>query len=96
MVLREIQKKGFDGEITIVRAFLRELRRASSFKTPYIRFESDPGEQMQVDWGHFNTMEYGETRRKLYALAVIESHSRMLHVTFTHSQEETRDIQIMH
>ncbi len=88
VVLREIKKKRFVGEITLVRTFLRELRRTSSFKTPYIRFESDPGEQMQVDWGHFNTIEYGETKRKLYALAVIESHSRMLHVTFTHSQKQ--------
>ena len=88
VVLRQIEDKGFDGEITVVRAYLRELRRTSIYKEPFIRFESDPGEQMQVDWGHFNSLEYGTTKRKLYALAVIESHSRMLYVFFTHSQKQ--------
>lgn len=88
VVLREIRAKGYDGEITLVRVYLRELRRSAVSRIPYIRFESDPGEQMQIDWGHFNTLEYGSTKRKLYALAVIESHSRMLHVTFTHSQKQ--------
>jgi len=88
VVLRQITDKGFDGEITIVRAYLRELRRLSMYKEPFIRFESEPGEQMQVDWGHFNSLEYDLTRRKLYALAVIESHSRMLYVFFTHSQKQ--------
>jgi transposase len=88
VVLRLIQKKGFAGEITIVRAYLRELRRTTIYKKPFIRFESDPGVQMQVDWGHFNFLEYGTTKRKLYALAVIESHSRMLYVFFTHSQKQ--------
>lgn len=88
VVLRQIKDKGFNGEITIVRGYLRELRRASIYKEPFIRFESDPGEQMQVDWGHFNFLEYGTTKRKLYALAVIESHSRMLYVFFAHSQKQ--------
>ncbi len=88
VVLRLIKAKGFEGEITLIRAYLRELRRLSIYKEPFIRFESEPGEQMQVDWGHFNSLEYGRTRRKLYALAVIESHSRMLYVFFTHSQKQ--------
>ncbi len=88
VVLRQIKAKGFKGEITIVRTYLRELRRLSIYKEPFIRFESDPGEQMQVDWGHFNVLDYGSTKRKLYALAVIESHSRMLYVFFTHSQKQ--------
>lgn len=88
VVLREIAQRGFDGEITLVRSYLREQRRAATHKTPYIRFESEPFEQMQVDWGHFSTLVYGQTKRKLYALVVVESHSRMLHVTFTHSQKQ--------
>jgi len=43
---------------------------------------------MQVDWGHFDALSYGATKRKLYALAVIESYSRMLYVQFTHSQRQ--------
>lgn len=88
VVLRQIQEKGFDGEISILRDFLRNIRGQSSTRQAYSRFESDPGQQMQVDWGHFGTISYGKTKRKLYGLAVIESHSRMLYVTFTHSQKQ--------
>lgn len=88
VVLRQIQKKGFDGEISILRDFLRKIRGQSLKKQAYSRFESEPGQQMQVDWGHFGTISYGKTKRKLYGLAVIESHSRMLYVSFTHSQKQ--------
>jgi hypothetical protein len=33
-------------------------------------------------------MAYGNTKRKLYALAAIESYSRMLYIEFTHSQKQ--------
>lgn len=87
VVLNLIKDKGFDGEITIVRDYLRHLRGHMK-KQAFIRFESKPGQQMQIDWGHFGSLPYGDSSRKLYALAVIESHSRMLHVSFTHSQKQ--------
>ena len=88
VVLRQIKEKGFDGEITIVRDYLRTLKQDTISKQAFIRFESNPGQQMQIDWGHFGSLGYGKTLRKLYALAVIESHSRMLHISFTHSQKQ--------
>ena len=88
VVLRQIEGKGFEGEITIVRDYLRNIRRYASGKQAFIRFESDPGVQMQIDWGHFGALAYEGSRRKLYALAIIESHSRMLYVAFTHSQRQ--------
>jgi len=88
VVLQRLQQQGFDGKITIVRDLLLRLRGQRLYRTPYIRFESPPGEQMQIDWGHFGHLQYGQTKRKLYALAVIESYSRMLYVHFTHSQKQ--------
>jgi transposase len=88
VILQRIRKKGFDGEITIVRDMLRKLRGKAMNRQPFIRFESQPGEQVQVDWGHMGTLTYGENRRKLYALAVLEGHSRMLYVFFSHSQQQ--------
>lgn len=87
VILNMINDKGFDGEITIVRDYLRHLRGRRS-QQAFIRFESRPGDQMQIDWGHFGSLSYGDSARKLYALAVIESHSRMLYVCFTHSQNQ--------
>ncbi|EMS79977.1 IS21 family transposase [Desulfotignum phosphitoxidans] len=86
VVLQHIRVKGFTGEITIVRDYLKQIRHDK--KQAFIRFESRPGEQFQIDWGHFGSLTYGKSSRKLYALAVIESHSRMLFVVFTHSQNQ--------
>jgi transposase len=86
VVLQHIRVKGFAGEITIVRDYLRELR--TDKKQAFIRFESRPGEQFQIDWGHFGSLTYGKSSRKLYALVVIECHSRVLFVVFTHSQNQ--------
>jgi transposase len=88
VVLQRIQDKGFDGEITIVRDMLRQLRGRQQNRQAFIRFESEPGEQIQIDWGHFPGITYGANRRKLYALAVVEGHSRMLYVYFSHSQRQ--------
>jgi len=89
VVLQRLQEKGFDGRITIVRDYLQKQRGAVlKNRQPFIRFESSPGQQMQIDWGHFDALIYGTNKRKLYALAVMESYSRMLYVQFTHSQRQ--------
>ena len=88
VILRRIQALGYKGKITILRDYLREQRGQIKQKKAYIRFESKPGEQIQVDWAHFGVIPYGETNRKLYALVVIESYSRMMYVEFTHSQNQ--------
>lgn len=89
VVLQRISAKGFDGQITIVRDFLRQLRGRRKTRQPFIRFETKPGEQVQVDWGHFPGISYDGCTRKLYALAVVEGYSRMLYVHFSHSQEQS-------
>ena len=88
VVLQRIREKGFDGEITIVRDMLRKVRGKVKNRQPFIRFESQPGEQVQIDWGHMGTLTYGENKRKLYGLAVLEGNSRMLYVFFSHSQQQ--------
>jgi transposase len=89
VVMQHLVKDGFGGKITIVRDYLRQLRGKRKQRIAYTRFESAPGEQMQVDWGHFGSLPYGDTRRKLYALVVVEAFSRMLYVRFTHSQKQS-------
>jgi transposase len=88
VVLQRIRDKGFAGEITIVRALLRQLRGQLSKRQAFIRFETEPGVQLQIDWGHFASLIYGDSHRKLYALAVVEGYSRMLYVYFSHSQKQ--------
>ena len=88
VVLQNLAQNGFDGRITIVRDYLRTVRGSRIKRKAFTRFESPPGKQMQVDWGHFGSLPYGDTRRKLYALAVVEAFSRMMFVRFTHSQNQ--------
>jgi len=88
VVLQRLQKQGFDGKITILRDYLQNTRGQIKYREPFIRFESPPGKQMQIDWGHFGSLSYEGTRRKLYALAVVESYSRNCYVEFTHSQKQ--------
>jgi len=88
VVLQRIGKEGFDGKITILRDYLKTLRGQRAFRTPFIRFESSPGQQLQIDWGHFGTLPYGNSMRKLYAFAAIECYSRTAYVEFTHSQNQ--------
>lgn len=87
VIKQRIESMGYAGGITIIRDYLQQIRPTN--KQAFIRFESAPGKQMQIDWGHFGSLAYGDTRRKLYALAVVESYSRMLYVEFTHSQNQS-------
>ena len=88
VILQRISTKGFTGKITIVRDFLAAVRPKPSARQAFIRFESLAGEQMQIDWGHFGSLTYGRTPRKLSCLSVLECHSRLLYLEFTHSQRQ--------
>jgi transposase len=88
VVLQHLVARGFDGKVTIVRDYLRQLRGQRAFAKAYLRIESQPAEQMQIDWGHLGHLVYNQTKRRLYALAVVESFSRMGYVQFTHSQKQ--------
>ena len=85
---QRIASRGFDGEITILRDYLRKIRGNCKKRQAFIRFESLPGQQCQIDWGHFGSLTYGTTKRKVYCMAVIECYSRLLYLEFTHSQRQ--------
>ncbi len=89
VIKQKIDKLGYDGGISILKDYLRTVRKPQKKTEAFIRFESMPGRQMQIDWGHFGTLAYGNTQRKLYCLAVIECYSRMLYVEFVHSQNQS-------
>jgi len=88
VVLQHLAARGFDGKVSIVRDYLRQLRGRRAFAKAYLRIESQPAEQFQIDWGHFGHLVYNQTKRRLYALAVVESYSRMGYVQFAHSQKQ--------
>ena len=49
-----------------MRDYLRAAWRGATGKQtqPVMRFESAPGEQCQIDWGHFGSMAHGDTAQQ--------------------------------
>jgi transposase len=48
----------------------------------FLRLSTLPGEQMQVDWGHFGHLEIGKARRPLMAFVAVLSWSRQIFLRF--------------
>ena len=48
----------------------------------YLRLRSLPGEQGQVDWGHFGHLMIGRARRPLMAFVMVLSYSRQIFLRF--------------
>lgn len=75
-LLPELRERGYDGGLTVLRTFLRTLRPAVE-PEPLVRFETGPGEQMQVD---FCTVRPG--RERLSAFVAVMGYSRTAYVRF--------------
>ena len=48
----------------------------------FLRLQVLPGEQAQVDWGHFGTLRVGRAERRLAAFVLVLSWSRAIYVRF--------------
>ena len=91
-IFREIQEMGFDGQYTIVKDYIREIRSPTSVPAVY-RYETKPGVQAQVDWGECGHLEVDGRQRNLYCFSMILGYSRMRYVVFTLSTDTPTLIQ---
>lgn len=73
---REIAALGYQGGISQLRSFLRGIKPAQPVD-PVVRYETAPGEQMQVDW-----VEFRKGRAPLYAFCATLGYSRASYVEF--------------
>ena len=55
-------------------------------KQAFVRFETEPGEQAQVDWSDFGSLEIGDKVIKLWCFSMVLGFSRMLYIEFMPSQ----------
>lgn len=62
VLFREIKARGYDGGETRVKVFVRGLVPAPT-PEPIVRFETDPGHQMQADWA---TVGHGADKLKVF------------------------------
>ncbi len=78
----EIRKRGYGECETQVKKVVRPWRSEGQERA-FVRFETAPGEQAQMDWGHFGN--WGG--RRLYGFALTLCSSRMRYVEFTQRQD---------
>ena len=79
-IYKEIKKKGYEGSERTVRRHVQGIRPAKHRE--YKPFETLPGEQAQVDWGHFGNIAIEEKLFKLYAFVFTLCWSRVNYIEF--------------
>jgi transposase len=76
-----VHERGYRGSpehFCHVIAGMRPRRPAEAF----LRLRTLPGEQAQVDWGHFGHLQIGRARRPLMAFVMVLSYSRRIFLRF--------------
>ncbi len=80
VLLREIRERGYDGGISQLKAHLAPLKHGEP--EPLVRFETEPGEQMQADFTHVR-----RGRDALLAFVATLGYSRSSFVRFTSGED---------
>jgi len=89
VILREIQAKGYNGEVTLIRRYIKPKRGLRSGRVT-VRFETQPGEQLQSDWGEVSVEIAGELQKVSFIVNTL-GYSRRFHFwcTDSHDAEHT-------
>ena len=81
VLLRELKQRGYDGSYSILKHYVKPFRLRNQCNAT-MRFETEPGEQAQVDWGSVKyTSEDGKNHR-LWMFVMVLGWSRMEYVEF--------------
>jgi transposase len=81
---RLCEEEDYRGGISILKEYVRTVRPP---RTPaFLTLSFAPGECAQIDWGSWEAVPVGETRRRLSLFVMVLGYSRMLYVEFTLSQ----------
>ncbi len=80
-----LRERGYPGSAVQLRRYVatvRPTRRAEA----YLRMTTLPGEQAQVDWGHFGKIQIGRAARSLSCFVLVLGWSRALYARFALDQ----------
>jgi transposase len=83
-LMGELKTAGYTGGYTAVKETVRKLRPPAV--EAFLRRETEPGHEAQVDWGSFGTIAIDGYRRPLSCFVMVMGYSRMLYLWFTVSQ----------
>ncbi len=75
VLLRELRESGYPGGYTILKDYVAEKRRSST-EACVRRFETPPGHQAQVDWGHLGYIDESGERSKIWSFVLTLGNSR--------------------
>jgi transposase len=85
VILREIQALGYEGSRTILREYVQPKRALRPGRAT-VRFETEPGKQLQSDWGEI-VVEIAGARRKVHFIVNELGYSRRFHFWCTESED---------
>jgi transposase len=91
-LLDELRSRGYTGKVSILKNYVQPYRD-SQRELATVRFETNPGEQAQVDWAHFGKILHEEQWRKLYGFMMTMGYSRAVYLEFTASQDTEHFLQ---
>ena len=91
-VFAEVQAQGYRGSYPIVQRYVHGIRPPKP-KPAFVRFETEPGQQGQVDWSPFGRINHLGQSRKLSCFALVLGYSRVLYAEFTVSEDLTTLVQ---
>ena len=85
-ILGLLREEGYDGGISILKTYISQVRPRQ--KEAYLTLSFAPGECAQVDWGCWNSVDVGNTRRRLSFFVMVLCYSRRMYVEFTLGQSQ--------
>jgi len=79
-IFQMLRDRGFAGSVVQLRRYLRGVRPARA--EAFLRLQTLPGEQAQVDWGHFGKIQIGSAKRTLWCFVFMLAWSRAMYAQF--------------
>ena len=75
VLLRELRERNYSGSYTILTDWLRPQRK-QALSVAVRRFETPPGKQAQVDWGHLGSLAGDGPERQIWGFTITLGYSR--------------------
>ena len=76
-----LRVRGYRGSVVQLRRLVVRIRPRPAPEA-FLRLTALPGEEGQVDWGHFGHVTIGCARRPVMAFVMVLSHARAIHAEF--------------
>jgi len=73
--------EGFEGSYDIVQRYVQKIKEKRD-RIAYVRFETIPGQQAQVDFGDFQIIEPDGTKKTIYCFVMCLGYSRHMYIEF--------------